>query len=153
MHKGPWHLAVTMIPMLFMGALVEKHIGSILFFLFIIICWVLSATLEVAMATMLYHVFHSLFHDCSMGFSGIVFGVTTVLSQAVKPKQCGLCIFQVPIFLLPWIFVVVYYVCFHHGAVFLHLGGIIAGSSAIIMTLFSPERFSSFNALHACVPE
>ena len=26
------------------------------------------------------------------------------------------------------------------------LGGIIAGSSAIIMTLFSPERFSSFNA-------
>lgn len=26
------------------------------------------------------------------------------------------------------------------------LGGIVAGSSAIIMTLFSPERFSSFNA-------
>lgn len=131
-HKGPWHLAVTMVPLLLLGTVIERMFGSILFFTFIIICWVLSTILEVAMATMLYHVLHNLFHGCSMGFSGIVFGLMVLIPKAVKFERCNLLIFQIPLSLIPWISICAYYFCFHQGSVFLHLGGILAGYACIL---------------------
>lgn len=149
-HKGPWHLAVTMIPMLFLGTFIERHIGSILFFLFIIICWIISTTLEVAMATMLYHIFHNLFHGCSLGFSGIVFGLTVLFSKAVKFKNCGISLFQVPLSLIPWLCICLYYFGFHRGSLFLHLGGIITGYACILFKVFNWYNSYQFWSFFFC---
>lgn len=125
-----------MLPMLILGTIIERQIGSILFFLVLITCWVISVILEVSMATMLYHVFHNLFHGCSLGLSGVVFGLLVIMSKVTGLKDCGIGIVKIPFSVVPWLCVVIYYFGFHRGSVFLHIGGIIAGYACILYDIF-----------------
>lgn len=125
--------------MLILGTIIERQIGSILFFLVLTACWLISIILEISMATMLYHIFHDLFHGCSLGFSGVVFGLLVIMSKVTGLKECGIGILKIPFSVVPWLCVVIYYFGFHRGSVFLHIGGIIAGYACILYVEFIPE--------------
>ena len=132
-HKGPWHLAAAMIPILILGTKVERELGSILFSLALFSFWLFSTLMEVAMATLLYHIAHELFHVCSLGMSGVVFGLMALVTKFVKSENCTLLCCRLPYKVLPWLCVILYYAAFQMGSIFMHIGGLVAGYACILI--------------------
>ena len=132
-HKGPWHLAVTIIPIILLGTQIERELGSILFSLVLISCWLISTLMEVAMTTLLYHVAHDLFHVCSLGLSGVEFGLMALVTNFLKSDKCSLGCCCLPYNVVPWGCLFLYYAAFHRGSIFMHIGGLAAGYARIFI--------------------
>jgi len=155
-HKGPWHLAVTIIPIILLGTQIERELGSILFSLVLISCWLISTLMEVAMTTLLYHVAHDLFHVCSLGLSGVEFGLMALVTKFLKSDKCSLGCCCLPYNVVPWGCLFLYYAAFHRGSIFMHIGGLAAGYAHKygILDCFmpSPETLASLEAKQCMQP-
>ena len=122
---------VTMTPIAVLGCIIEKRLGTILFCLNVLIIWLFSTILEVAMVTMLYHISHDLFHGCTVGTSGIVFGLVVLVTKFMKEEDQRPW-WGVPSVVYPLTLFGLYFLLIHRGSIFMHLGGIFAGYACIL---------------------
>ena len=85
------------------------------------------------MATLLYHIAHDLFHVCSLGMSGVVFGLMALIIKFVKAEKCTLLCCCFPYEAVPWFCAVLHYAVFRMSSIFMHIGGLTAGYACILM--------------------
>ena len=97
------------------------------------------------MTTLLYHVAHDLFHVCSLGMSGVVFGLIALVTKFLKSDKCTFGCFCLPYNVVPWCCVILYFAAFHRGSVFMHIGGIVAGYARIFLFFSHSDSCYSTN--------
>ena len=136
-----------MIPMLVLGSIVEQQLGTLIFIYVLSTLWIISVVMEVAMATMMYHFLHTLFHGCSLGFSGIVFGLLVLSSKYLKSEVLHVGSCSISFSFVPWGCLILYYAVFHRGSLFMHIGGIISGYACI---LWSQELYQVY-VVNTCI--
>ena len=114
-----------------MGNKLEREIGS-LQFLYLILCFsvighLLAALIQAAMLNLYIDLFQQSY-KCSLGFSGVLFGLLVVestYSQASHQSIFGL--FRVPTKYYPWALMLAIQVVFSSASFIGHLGGILVG--------------------------
>ncbi|KAG1710984.1 hypothetical protein DVH05_013704 [Phytophthora capsici] len=145
-HGDEWHLYHNMVSFLWKGYNLEYKLGSLRFLLTIGYLLMLSHVLVVVVALVLATGFQmpGPLHQCSVGFSGVLFALKVLLNHN-SPAFSSLYGFQVPTKYAAWLELVVIHFLVPRSSFIGHMCGILAGyifvySPAIQAVLTSGTR-------------
>ncbi|CAI5708250.1 unnamed protein product [Hyaloperonospora brassicae] len=127
-HVDEWHLYHNMISFLWKGYNLEHKLGSVRFLLTVGLLLVLSHTLVVVVALVLATCFQipDPLHQCSVGFSGVLFALKVLLNHD-SPAFSFVHGFRVPTKYAAWLELVVIYLLVPQSSFVGHMCGILAG--------------------------
>ncbi|KAI9989570.1 hypothetical protein PInf_019855 [Phytophthora infestans] len=128
-HVDDWHLYHNMVSFLWKGCNLEYKMGSVRFLLTVVYLLVLCHVLVVVVALVLATGFQmpGPLHQCSVGFSGVLFALKVLLNHN-SPAFSSVYGFQVPTKYAAWLELVVIHFLVPRSSFIGHMCGILAGS-------------------------
>lgn len=127
-HVDDWHLYHNMVSFLWKGCNLEYKMGSVRFLLTVVYLLVLCHVLVVVVALVLATGFQmpGPLHQCSVGFSGVLFALKVLLNHN-SPAFSSVYGFQVPTKYAAWLELVVIHFLVPRSSFIGHMCGILAG--------------------------
>ncbi|OWZ23667.1 Serine protease [Phytophthora megakarya] len=134
-HGDDWHLYHNMVSFLWKGYNLEYKLGSVRFLLtvgyLLLLCHVLVVVVALVLATRFQ--MPGPLHQCSVGFSGVLFALKVLLNHN-SPAYSSVYGFQVPTKYAAWLELVVIHFLVPRSSFMGHMCGILAG----YIFVFSP---------------
>lgn len=126
-HASDYHLYYNLSSFLWKGHNLERRYGTVGFGLMVAIIWPLSALAEVALSVAGSMVGLDWMTSCTVGFSGVLFGLKAVLNSEATGEAQSVHGFMVTARYAVWIELVVSSLLLPHTSFLGHLGGVCAG--------------------------
>ncbi|POM70956.1 Serine protease family S54, partial [Phytophthora palmivora] len=142
-HVDDWHLYHNMISFLWKGYNLEDKMGSVRFLLTVGYLLVLCHVLVVVVALVLAMGFQmpEPLHQCSVGFSGVLFALKVLLNHN-SPTFSSVYGFQVPTKYAAWLELVVIHFLVPRSSFMGHMCGILAGYIFVYFPVMQTTMFS-----------
>lgn len=127
-HANAMHIGMNMMSYHSSGSDIEKALGSIRYFVLIMLLIFVPAALYIALAfgaAQWPFKYDNLQRECAVGFSGVLFGLMAIKAIVTPSSTTTVIFFQVPSTLMPWVSLAMIQVMIPGASFVGHLAGIL----------------------------
>jgi len=142
LHSSDRHLGFNMISLLHKGITLEPILGAQKFFTLIVVLTFLSGIINVAVSYFLsaYVGYSAPLSSCAIGFSGVLFGLSTVINLQYQERSVRVFGFRLKPSYAAWAELVLTQVLIPRASLMGHLSGILAGLVVVYYQRYEPQR-------------